>query len=98
MNLSEFQKSIQEDKQLPAALSKPLAALWWDAKDDWDLAHQLCQEEEGSTNGDWVHAYLHRKEGDDGNAGYWYTRCGKNPFTGTLDEEWASISKSLLGS
>jgi hypothetical protein len=69
--------------------------LWRDAHGDWDAAHDLAQSDEGGA-GDWVHAYLHRKEGDDGNAAYWYRRA-RRPFPrGTLDEEWAEIAAALL--
>ena len=73
-----------------------LKALWHDAKGDWERAHDLAQSA-GNSNGDWVHAYLHRVEGDLGNASYWYNRIGKPRFEGSLKSEWASIVESLLG-
>lgn len=81
----------------PDALPPALQALWWDAKGDWDRAHTEAQRAD-SAAGDWVHAYLHRKEGDVGNAGYWYARAGK-PAVGasvSLEREWASIASALL--
>jgi hypothetical protein len=80
----------------PAGLGEPLRALWWDRKGDWTKAHEAAQEDEGPA-GCWVHAYLHRKEGDLGNAGYWYRRAGKPVATGGLDEEWQAIAGALLG-
>ena len=80
----------------PAKLSPPLQALWYDAHGDWDRAHELAQGA-NSSEGDWVHAYLHRKEGDEGNAHYWYNRAGK--VKGGKDDfeaEWAEIVRSLL--
>ena len=70
--------------------------MWEDAKGHWDAAHSIAQDIEDQT-GSWIHAYLHRKEGDLGNAGYWYRRAGKPEAQDTLDEEWARIVLSLLG-
>ena len=81
MTLSEFKKSIQQSAP-PSNLSILLQALWFDAKGNWDKAHQLAQEVETS-EGSWIHAYLHRKEGDLGNAGYWYHRA-KQPVCNKL--------------
>ena len=82
---------------VPAAAGPALAALWHDAHGDWARAHELSQEDEGS-NGSWVHAYLHRKEGDAANARYWYTRAGRTPpaKSVTLDAERAAIATELL--
>lgn len=80
----------------PANLSLPLQALWQDARGNWDRAHEVCQQAK-SRDGDWVHAYLHRKEGDLGNAGYWYARAGR-PMPAvnvTLDAEWAELVRAL---
>lgn len=79
----------------PDDLSRALKALWHDAKGDWEKAHETAQVEEFGDCA-WVHAYLHRKEGDEWNAGYWYRRAGKPVFRGTLEEEWLSITESLL--
>ena len=81
--------------QPPASLSGALQALWWEAKGDWDKAHECAQADEGKA-GDWVHAYLHRKEGDASNAGYWYRRCGTNPASGSLDAEWEQLVTAFL--
>ncbi len=79
-----------------AGLSLPLQALWHDDRGDWDRAHELAQAAAGKA-GDWVHAYLHRKEGDAGNARYWYARAGRPEFRGSLADEWTAISAELLG-
>ena len=79
----------------PAGVGPALLALWYEARGDWDRAHRLAQEEEGR-NGDWVHAYLHRKEGDEGNANYWYARAGKSAASGDLDAEREAIARALL--
>ena len=79
----------------PQALSYALRALWLDAKGDWNGAHDAAQADEGGA-GDWVHAYLHRKEGDAGNAAYWYRRARKPVCKNSLDEEWEAIAKTLL--
>ena len=94
MNLEEFRKSLTTDRP-PEDLNLPLAALWWDAKGDWGKAHESAQEDEAPA-GAWVHAYLHRKEGDLSNAGYWYRQAGKPPARVSLDEEWVEIVSSLL--
>jgi hypothetical protein len=73
-----------------------LEALWYDANDNWDKAHSIAQEID-SRDGAWVHAYLHRREGDHGNASYWYHRAGKSVSRMSLEDEWESIAKELLG-
>jgi len=72
MNFQEFRESLSKDSP-PKELSLALAGLWWDAKGDWEKAHESAQRDEGRA-GAWVHAYLHRKEGDLSNAAYWYNR------------------------
>jgi hypothetical protein len=94
MNLAEFQLS-QKQAAPPSGLSVALQALWFDAKGDWAKAHELAQKD-GGGSGDWVHAYLHRKEGDASNARYWYVRAGKPVYSDSLEEEWAAISEALL--
>ena len=94
MNLEELRKSLTADRP-PGDLNLPLAALWWDAKGDWGKAHDSAQQDEGPA-GAWVHAYLHRKEGDLSNAGYWYRRAGKPQARMSLDKEWTEIANSLL--
>jgi hypothetical protein len=75
MTLDDFRQSLQKDDP-PAELTLALVGLWWDAKGDWTRAHESAQQDEG-VDGSWVHAYLHRKEGDQSNAAYWYSRAGK---------------------
>jgi hypothetical protein len=94
MDLAAFRASL-ESASPPAGLSDALRALWLDAKGDWDGAHEAAQADESGT-GDWVHAYLHRKEGDARNAAYWYRRAGKPVCRTPLDEEWEAIAKTLL--
>ena len=94
MTLDEFRESLTAAKP-PAGLTLPLEGLWWDGKGDWRRAHESAQQDEGR-DGSWVHAYLHRKEGDQGNAGYWYTRAGKPVCRDPLHEEWNSIARDLL--
>ncbi len=97
MTLHEFRESVKLQTP-PAPLSLALAGLWWDAKGNWDNAHESAQQDEGPA-GSWVHAYLHRKEGDIANAGYWYRRAGKpaRKGLGALEEEWLEIATALLG-
>jgi hypothetical protein len=94
MNFAEFRRSLSQDEP-PPELDFALIGLWWDAKDNWDLAHESAQQDEGP-DGSWVHAYLHRKEGDASNAGYWYRRAGKQPSQIAFEEEWFQIINSLL--
>ena len=79
----------------PAGASPALCALWHEARGDWDRAHALAQAADDRA-GAWVHAYLHRKEGDVMNAGYWYARAGRPEATGDLRAEWEEIVRSLL--
>ena len=80
----------------PAGLAPPVAALWWAATGDWDKAHKLVQDDEGA-DAAWVHAYLHRVEGDLPNARYWYGTAGRPAATGALEAEWTAIAGDLLG-
>jgi hypothetical protein len=79
-----------------SGLSGALLALWWDAKGDWNRAHEVAQEVEGR-DGAWVHAYLHRKQGDLGNAGWWYGQAGRAVATGDTTLEWEGIVREMLG-
>ena len=94
MTLDEFRATIAEPAP-PEGMSHALQTLWWDAKGDWNKAHHCAQLDHGRT-GSSVHAYLHRKEGDAGNAAYWYRRARKPVAKGSLDEEWAAIAQALL--
>ena len=94
MTLDDFFQSLAAPEP-PPKLSYALAGLWWDGKGDWTRAHESAQQDEG-VEGSWVHAYLHRKEGDQGNAAYWYSRADKPVCREPLDEEWVIIVKALL--
>jgi hypothetical protein len=94
MTLAEFEQSQSKARQ-PAGLSVALAALWWAGKDDWDKAHKIVMDE-GGKDCAWVHAYLHRVEGDLDNARYWYRQAGKPAASGALEQEWTAIASELL--
>lgn len=94
MTLGEFLARLS-DAAPPSGVHPLLAALWHDAKGDWDAAHRLAQDED-DRSGAWVHAYLHRKEGDEANAGYWYRRAGRPHCRLSLDDEWREIAEALL--
>jgi hypothetical protein len=94
MTLQEFRDSLLREEP-PSDLSVALAGLWWDAKDNWKRAHESAQQDEGFA-GSWVHAYLHRKEGDSSNADYWYRRADKPRCKDSLEHEWLAIAESLL--
>lgn len=79
----------------PAGLPATIEALWWDAKGDWTRAHGLVDELE-SPEGMAVHAYLHRKEGEEWNADYWYRRAGRKFHRDTLADEWEALVDGLL--
>lgn len=95
MSFADFLASTATDHSPPPGTSQALAALWHDQRGDWETAHKLAQAADGK-DGAWVHAYLHRKEGDEGNAAYWYRLAGRpmaqNPFT----DEWQQIARDLL--
>ncbi|MBI1784174.1 hypothetical protein HYR69_03440 [Candidatus Sumerlaeota bacterium] len=81
---------------MPSGLGCGLSALWHEARGDWDAAHIVVQDDE-SREAAWVHAYLHRKEGDLGNAAYWYSRAGRRVSSLPFEKEWEEIVQSLLG-
>jgi hypothetical protein len=94
MTVDEFRLTVSSTRP-PAGLPPLLQALWHDAKGDWDRAHSLAQEVDDAA-GAWVHAYLHRKEGDAGNAAYWYRRAQQPVANDPLDAEWTRIATELL--
>jgi len=94
MNRTALAATLKADSP-PPGLSLALIALWWDAKGDWNRAHETAGKDKG-TAGAWVHAYLHRKEGDASNADYWYGQAGKRRPQITLQEEWQEIVDALL--
>lgn len=94
--MAEFKASLSGAAPAPQ-FGAPLAALWWAAKGNWDEAHRIVQDEP-TADAAWVHAYLHRLEGDLGNAGYWYQRAAKPVAGGSLESEWEQIASTLVGS
>jgi hypothetical protein len=94
MSFAEFRKSTAGNA-VPAGLSRALEALWLDARGQWDAAHDAAQAAP-DREGAWVHAYLHRKEGDESNAGYWYARAGHPAASGDLEAKWEAIARALL--
>lgn len=94
MMSADFKSSLSGQAPAPG-FSPPLAALWWAAKGDWARAHAIVQDEAG-VDAAWVHAYLHRVEGDLGNAGYWYRRAGQPVATGPVEAEWDRIVLALF--
>jgi hypothetical protein len=95
VSMAHFKASLSDAAPAPD-LEPPLAALWWAAKGNWDAAHKLVQDEK-TASAAWVHAYLHRVEGDLGNAGYWYRQASKPVATGSLETEWEQMVSALLG-
>jgi hypothetical protein len=93
MTLPEFKATLSDASPPPVAPA--LAALWHDARGDWEKAHEIAQDVHDES-GSLVHAYLHRKEGDPGNARYWYRRAGRPDFHGSLESEWELIAAELL--
>jgi hypothetical protein len=97
MTIDEFRMSATGPSGAPPpGLSGALQALWYDAHGGWDQAHDHAQSDRTKA-GSWVHAYLHRKEGDVGNAAYWYSRAGRPIAQGSPSEEWTAIATELLG-
>jgi len=94
VTLEEFRASLTSASP-PAHVSPLLAALWHDARGDWQRAHEIAQDIE-TPAGSAIHAYLHRKEGDTSNAGYWYRRAGRPAFRGSLEEEWTGLVEEFL--
>jgi hypothetical protein len=95
MTFEDLRTAVERKTALPDDTAPLVRALWHDATGDWDGAHRVAQDVE-TADGAWVHAYLHRKEGDVGNAGYWYRRAGRPAATGSLDDEWRAIATALL--
>jgi len=95
MTSLDFKTSLAGTAPAPH-LDAPLAGLWWAGKGDWDRAHKIVQDEP-TAEAAWVHAYLHRVEGDLGNAGYWYRRAGRPAADDAVEAEWERIVGALLG-
>ena len=94
MDMNAFTDSLREHAP-PPGLAPALQALWYQANGDWHKAHALAQSQHDDA-GSWVHAFLHRAEGDDGNADYWYRRSGKPRSNAPMAQEWREIVTALL--
>ena len=95
MDFAQFIQRLETSTDCPSTVSIALQALWYDKKGDWDRAHTLVQDK-SDVESAWVHAYLHREEGDLRNACYWYRQAGRPAATGELDQEWRLIVSNLL--
>ena len=93
MTVDEFKASLEDTA--PPQVAPVLQSLWHDARGDWDRAHEIAQDVDDES-GAWLHAYLHRKEGDASNARYWYRRAGRSETTDSLESEWSRIVSTLL--
>ncbi len=93
MTFDQFNSSLEQ--HTPPEMSVYLRALWYDGKGNWDYSHELIQDVQDRT-ASWIHAYLHRKEGDAFNARYWYNKAGQPVPEQTLQQEWEAIVKALL--
>ena len=94
MTFTEFNSTLK-DTSPPKGLPVELEALWHDRKGDWNRSHEVIQDI-NSKNAAWIHAYLHRKEGDAGNAQYWYSRAGKSMPAVSLNDEWTTLVEHFL--
>jgi hypothetical protein len=93
MDFQRFEESLSQNTP-PAGISEHLLSLWYDYKNDWGKSHDIIQSLEDD-KASWIHAYLHRKEGDNSNADYWYRRAGKTRPTISLKNGWDQIAKAL---
>jgi hypothetical protein len=94
MDFDGFKTSMQQ-QVMPSSLSLELQSLWHDGLNDWNKAHDIAQDIP-HTNGSWIHAYLHRKEGDKWNANYWYQKAGKPMPSYSLEKEWEELVRYFL--
>jgi hypothetical protein len=94
MTFDEFNASLASSSP-PAGISVYLQSLWYDGKDDWEKSHEVIQDINDKTAA-WIHAYLHRKEGDVFNANYWYNRAGRKMPGDALEKEWREIVEEIL--
>ena len=95
MIFDEFKASLSDDAP-PATVGAPVRALWMEAANDWDGAHDALQGQPDGNGSAWVHAYLHRVEGDLPNADHWYRRANQPSSSAPLPEEWDEIARALL--
>ncbi len=91
---TEFEQTLAQPKP-PATWPHALKALWFDAKGDWEASHNIAQDMHNAL-GSWMHAYLHRKEGDRFNAGYWYRQAGRRYPEMSLEEELREMVEFVL--
>ena len=94
MTINQYLASLAKDSP-PKGISPYLKALWLERRGDWKQAHEIVQEIDDSTAA-WLHAYIHRREGDQNNAAYWYAQANKPVSQATLDDEWTEIVEALL--
>jgi hypothetical protein len=94
MDVATFERTLS-DPAPPSGLPPALEALWYERRGDWTRAHDIAQDHEGE-DAAWVHAYLHRREGDLSNAAYWYRRARKPVVRGDMDQEWRALVSALL--
>lgn len=94
MDVNVFKESLVQAE--PPAVGIPLQALWWAGKGEWRAAHDLLQDQPDGNGSAWVHAWLHREEGDAANARYWYARAGQPPSSAPLQAEWDDIVRALI--
>jgi hypothetical protein len=94
MTVQEFKSSLSEGEP-PKNLTPILKSLWYDGKGDWQGAHNIAQDIH-THEGSWIHAYLHRKEGDNGNASYWYSKASRSMPTLSLQEEWEELVRTFI--
>ena len=94
MTFKQFHNSLSQSSP-PPGISKHLESLWYDARGEWEQSHNIIQDI-SDANASWIHAYLHRKEGDISNADYWYRQAGITRPPGSLQEEWKTIAMELL--
>ncbi len=94
MTIEQFKSTLSQPAP-PEDITDILTALWYAGKGDWDQAHTIAQDIP-TRDGSWVHAYLHRQEGDQWNANYWYNKAGRTMPALTLEMEWEAIVKALL--
>jgi hypothetical protein len=96
MNLARVEQSLS-DTEPPPGLPPLVTAMWYERRGEWDRAHEIAQDLPGA-DAAWVHAYLHRREGDVANAGYWYRQAARPVPRGPLDDEWRAIVDALIRS
>ena len=94
MQLKDFEITLSRHTP-PERLPDLLTALWHERRGDWNRAHEIAQDID-DRDACWVHAYLHRREGDAANAAYWYRRAGRAIASGDMDDEWRTIAETLL--